>query len=156
MAKDVVCLKTVSNMEDIRKALITKHNAFPIRNVAGKPVGLIPKHVLCILLEQKQFYCRDQIRTGSIVDNNMMPTATLPGGGQPAPSTTSTSINDRLLQEDKNARASGLLGRTSDFNETFMANFDADQGFPVSEGALPWTHFNADVHSSEANPAWVL
>jgi len=56
MSKSIVTLPSVADMDSIRSALESTHSAFPVLNTAGILVGLIPKHVLVILLERKAFY----------------------------------------------------------------------------------------------------
>lgn len=56
MVKEVLSLPSIAEMSDIRKALTSTHSGFPVLNTAGNLVGLIPKHVLIILLEKKAFY----------------------------------------------------------------------------------------------------
>lgn len=51
MARNLVTLQSVADMPSIIRALKTSHNAFPVLNTAGKPVGLITKHVIAVLLD---------------------------------------------------------------------------------------------------------
>ena len=53
MSKSLVTLSTISNMEACKKALESHHNAYPVLNTAGRLVGLIPKHFVVRILEQK-------------------------------------------------------------------------------------------------------
>lgn len=43
-------------MPQIEAVLRTTHSSFPVLNSAGNLVGLIPKHMIVILLEKKAFY----------------------------------------------------------------------------------------------------
>lgn len=56
MAKKVITLSTISNMEQCRVALQSHHNGFPVLNTAGCLVGLISKNMLVVILEKKAFY----------------------------------------------------------------------------------------------------
>jgi hypothetical protein len=58
MSKDVVYLSTIADMESIRQALTSGHNAFPVLNTANCQIGLIPKSILFVLIEQKAFYSK--------------------------------------------------------------------------------------------------
>ena len=48
-------------MKDVKPLLNTLHHGFPVINTAGNLVGLIPKKMLVILLEEKGFYKKDEI-----------------------------------------------------------------------------------------------
>lgn len=61
MAKNPVALQSVCDMDSIRTALETTHNAFPVLNVSGKLVGLIPKNILVTLVVKKAFYDKSLI-----------------------------------------------------------------------------------------------
>ena len=56
MNSKVVSLRTVESVKKIYDALKTSHNGFPIVNLQGQLVGLIPKKYLLTLVEQRQFY----------------------------------------------------------------------------------------------------
>lgn len=56
MNSKVVSLRTVDSIKKIYEAVKTSHNGFPIVNLRGQLVGLIPKKYLLILIEQRQFY----------------------------------------------------------------------------------------------------
>ena len=56
MAREVISLPTIANMESCKKALQSHHNAYPVINTAEHLVGLIPKSILVKLLEKKAFY----------------------------------------------------------------------------------------------------
>lgn len=67
MAKPVVSLPTISDVESIKKALMTPHHGFPVVNTAGKLVGHIPQSMLVKLLKKKVFYKKERIDRKSIV-----------------------------------------------------------------------------------------
>jgi hypothetical protein len=56
MNSKVVSLRSVESVKKIYEALKTSHHGFPVTNLRGQLVGLIPKKFLLILLEQRQFY----------------------------------------------------------------------------------------------------
>ena len=56
MSTNVVSLTLVDSVSNIQKALETSHHGFPVLNMSGRVVGLIPKNFLVILLEKKAFY----------------------------------------------------------------------------------------------------
>ena len=56
MSKDPLVLQTIADMSSCKQALTSNHNAFPVLNTAGCLVGLIPKSVLIVLIEQQAFY----------------------------------------------------------------------------------------------------
>ena len=55
MSSPVVCLDLISSVQDIRKALLTSHQGFPLLNRAGKLVGILPRRFLKILIKHKEF-----------------------------------------------------------------------------------------------------
>jgi len=59
MAREVISLPTIANMESCKKALLSNHNAYPVVNTADRLVGLIPKSILVKLLEKKAFYNKE-------------------------------------------------------------------------------------------------
>ena len=67
MANQVVSLQTISDVESIRKALLSLHHGFPVVNTAGKLVGRIPQSMLVKLLKKKVFYKKERIDRKSIV-----------------------------------------------------------------------------------------
>jgi hypothetical protein len=50
MAKKVVCLKAVESVKKIFEALKSPHHGFPILNMNGQIIGLIPKNFLIVLI----------------------------------------------------------------------------------------------------------
>lgn len=50
MSKELVTVSSISNMETLKKALQSHHNAYPVVNTAGRLVGLIPKHFIVRIL----------------------------------------------------------------------------------------------------------
>ena len=66
MAKQPISLPTISDVESVRKALITTHHGFPVVNTAGKVVGLIPQSMLVKLLKKKAFYKKERVDRSSI------------------------------------------------------------------------------------------
>ena len=56
MSTDLVMLETVCRVEQVKLALLTTHNGFPVLNTAGNIIGLVSKQVLVTLLKEKKFY----------------------------------------------------------------------------------------------------
>jgi hypothetical protein len=56
MTTEVVTLPCIADMESIKKALQTSHNAFPVINTAGKLTGLMSRNFLVVILSKKAFY----------------------------------------------------------------------------------------------------
>jgi len=50
MSKQVVTLKNVCKLSDIKTAISTNHHAFPVINSKGNFVGILPRNFLLILL----------------------------------------------------------------------------------------------------------
>ena len=50
MAKDVITLPSIADMDSIKTALETGHNGFPVINRAGKLVGIMSRNYLIVLL----------------------------------------------------------------------------------------------------------
>lgn len=76
MAKEPVCMSTISSMKEVKLALETKHQAFPVNNTAGCLVGLVPRTVIITLAERKAFYDkertdRNMLSDGVISDRNV-------------------------------------------------------------------------------------
>ena len=51
MSKNVVCLKNVDSVANIMRVLKTKHHTFPLLNIHGNIVGLIPRNFIMVLLK---------------------------------------------------------------------------------------------------------
>ena len=66
MATEVISLPSIANMEAVRKALESHHQAFPVVNTADRLVGLIPKSTIITLLEQKAFYDMEGVDRDSL------------------------------------------------------------------------------------------
>lgn len=49
----LITVQTISDMKSITRALSSTHNAFPVLNTAGNLVGVLPKSILKVLVEQK-------------------------------------------------------------------------------------------------------
>jgi len=56
MAKPILTLKTVDSVKKIYEALKSPHHGFPVVNLSGQVVGLIPRNFLFILIKKKSFY----------------------------------------------------------------------------------------------------
>jgi len=53
MSSKVVSLRTVDSIKRIYEALKTTHHGFPVINLSGQVVGLIPKNFLLILVANR-------------------------------------------------------------------------------------------------------
>lgn len=56
MSKKVIALRSVDTLKRIYDALKTNHNGFPILNLNGQVIGLIPRNFLIVILSKRQFY----------------------------------------------------------------------------------------------------
>lgn len=56
MSKTLISIPSIADMNSIKKALSSNHNAFPVLNTSGCLVGMLPKNILNILTNQKIFY----------------------------------------------------------------------------------------------------
>ena len=56
MSKRVKSLNNVDSVSNIMAALRTKHHTFPILNVHGNIVGLMPRNFIMVLLKNEAFY----------------------------------------------------------------------------------------------------
>jgi CBS-domain-containing membrane protein len=59
MSKRVNYLNNVDTVSNIMTALKTKHHTFPILNVHGNIVGLMPRNFIMVLLKNQAFYNHD-------------------------------------------------------------------------------------------------
>lgn len=56
MTKEVISLKNVCKLSDIKTAIQTKVKAYPIFNSKGNFVGILPRNFLLVLLQERHFY----------------------------------------------------------------------------------------------------
>ena len=56
MSKTLITVPSIADMASVQKALSSEHNAFPVLNTSGNLIGLIPKSILNVLVQQKKFY----------------------------------------------------------------------------------------------------
>ena len=56
MKTEVVCLTTIATVKEVRFALAHYHSGYPVKNTAGRLVGLIPTHMLVVLARKRIFY----------------------------------------------------------------------------------------------------
>ena len=61
MRPDVCSLTTICTVKEVRHALASNHSGYPVKNTAGRLVGLIPAHMLVILARKKIFYDKELI-----------------------------------------------------------------------------------------------
>ena len=147
----MVSLPTITDVETVRKALVTTHNAFPVVNTAGNLVGLIQKSILVKLLSKKAFYKKERIDRSSIKritnsNNNDIGASFEHGTGE-----SKSSVNASLIEpNDPTANV--------EVPKKFSLDYDAQSGFPDTprENIVDWVHFNKNVNSDEADPSWVL
>ena len=136
MAKNVVTLPSIANMEACKKALQTSHNAFPVINTAGKLVGLIPKSIVVKLIQRKAFYDKDSTDRSNLVDQSKV-SEILADAPSEEPLLNNTN-NAASVQSDSHMH--GL-------------DYDENNGFPRTphEKVLSWKEFETDIFSSEAD-----
>ena len=56
MAKNVIALRSVDTVKKIFDALKSPHHGFPVLNMSGQVIGLIPKNFLMVLILKRAFY----------------------------------------------------------------------------------------------------
>lgn len=67
MSKSLITVPSIADMQSFQKALSSEHNAFPVLNTSGNLVGIIPKSIINVLVQQKKFY---ETRRVSIASRN--------------------------------------------------------------------------------------
>jgi len=66
MVRKVEFVESVPTVERLAQVLQTTHSAFPVLNMAGNIVGMIPKNFIIILLENHRWYSTDEKRSESV------------------------------------------------------------------------------------------
>ena len=61
MRVDVVFLTTICSVKEVKFALAQGRSSYPVKNTAGRLVGLIPTHMLAILAHKRFFYDKSLI-----------------------------------------------------------------------------------------------
>lgn len=56
LKEDLVTITSVAEISEIKTCLETSHSAFPVMNLAGNLCGVMPRKVICQLLEKSHFY----------------------------------------------------------------------------------------------------
>ena len=56
MNPKVISLRSVDTVKQIHQALKSPHHGFPVLNLNGQVIGLIPKNFLYVILEKRSFY----------------------------------------------------------------------------------------------------
>ena len=56
MAKKVIAIKSVDSVKKIFEALKSPHHGFPVLNMNGQVIGLIPKNFLIVLIKKRCYY----------------------------------------------------------------------------------------------------
>jgi hypothetical protein len=56
MAKKVISIKTVDTVKKIFEALKSPHHGFPVLNMNGQVIGLMPKNFLIVLIQKRCYY----------------------------------------------------------------------------------------------------
>ena len=56
MAKNVISLSGVVTVKKVYEALKSPHHGFPIINMSGEVIGLIPKNFLIVLIRERAYY----------------------------------------------------------------------------------------------------
>ena len=71
MRPDVCSLTTICTVKEVRHALASNHSGYPVKNTAGRLVGLIPTHMLVILARNKIYYDKQLIEPCNSHLNNV-------------------------------------------------------------------------------------
>ena len=56
MAKQVISIKSVDTVKKIFEAIKSPHHGFPVLNMQGAVIGLIPKNFLIVLMKKRCYY----------------------------------------------------------------------------------------------------
>ena len=144
-------MPTISDVESIKKALLTTHHGFPVVNTAGKIVGHIPQSMIVKLLKKKAFYKKERVDRGSIHRREMENEA-------------DSSVERAFTKRNSiNAGVNASLITADDPNpvelpKKFSLDYDALNGFPETpkESIINWVEFNTNVNSDEVDASYVL
>lgn len=136
MAKNPITVTTLCEMPQIQKALDSDHSAFPVLNTAGHLVGLISKHMIAILTENKCWYETSRLS---------MATRTR------AKEAKMKSLDDTQDLLEK-------LQILNEQNEKFDTNFDETEGFPPTpdDKIMSKIHFNSPITGKQPDYERIL
>ena len=149
MSKHVVSLKNVDSIQNIMKALKTKHHTFPLLNIHGNIVGLIPRNFILILIRNKAFY---KDTSSDVVDDNKF---SMMGVNDMRRSQYNINAKKRMSKQisiNNNYSISNKIAEENTMRKDTIAEytdlFDSDKyaETPVSE-VLDWIHFTRDFES---------
>lgn len=128
MKTELVTLPSIADMQSVKKALESHHQAFPVLNTAGHLVGLIPKVILVKLVAEKQFY---ETRRLSIAN-------------RPKPQAQAESINDGTDRESMLE-----ANRDDEMNKRYDITYDETEGgFPPTpvEKRMAFANFRCNLN----------
>ena len=66
MNSDVVWLHSIATVQEVMDAIAQNHSGYPIKNMSGRLVGLIPTHILLALARNKVFYDQTLITLAAV------------------------------------------------------------------------------------------
>lgn len=72
MNTEICSITTICTAQDMSRALSENHRCYPVKNTAGRLVGLIPTHMLVCLIKNNIFYDQTLIE-GKISDRDSCP-----------------------------------------------------------------------------------
>jgi CBS domain-containing protein len=70
MSKKVVKLRSVETVSEIYRALKTSHHGFPVTNIQGQVIGLIPKNFLITIVFGRRYYTDPKMKY-AVIDGNI-------------------------------------------------------------------------------------
>jgi CBS-domain-containing membrane protein len=56
MSKKINSLRSVETVKNIFEALKSTHHGFPVTNIKGQVIGLIPKNFLMVIISKRIYY----------------------------------------------------------------------------------------------------
>lgn len=122
MASPVLCTEGVPTVHSIIRMLKTTHSAFPVLNIQGNVVGIIPKNFIIILLERQMWYDQTEEVKGRRVSMHYRRSSMYPLEGAPK--------NDSYLNAFSN---SGDHGNGFNLNKSEMSQESSEQPTAFAE-----------------------
>lgn len=142
MSKHVVSLRNVETVQNITKALRTKHHTFPLLNIHGNIVGLIPRNFIMVILRNESFYTGGAEESPNIVRRD---TTNKHANRNRASKQVSINLNYSVSQEVQNAK----YQRTETVAK-YTDQYDVDEFSKTKEeDILHWTEFTRDFESKD-------
>ena len=132
MASPVVTLSVVESMENIQRALTSKHHAFPLVNESNTVLGIIPRNFIIVLIQNKAFY---SMRTGTLAGSI--------GNQLDLIQKTNKLKKEKLQAQNQYTKKAGQqFGAVSSKTMRIMLDEEAEKFEQMpEENILPWQYF---------------